>query len=70
MPYHPSADPAQVAHSLLGYLSRRALAPGERLWRRGDEAQDCYILEKGSVRVSWGLAFDLPTSILGGGAVV
>ena len=52
MPFHPAADPAQVAHSLLQYLTKRAAAPGESLWRAGDEARECYIIEKGSVRVS------------------
>ncbi|GAB4817875.1 hypothetical protein N2152v2_004921 [Parachlorella kessleri] len=51
VPFHPSADPAQMAHSLLQYLGRRSLAPGEYLWRRGNEANDCYIIEKGSVRL-------------------
>ena len=52
VPFHPSAAPAQMAHSLLQFLGRRSLAPGEYLWRRGNEANDCYIIEKGSVRVS------------------
>ena len=52
VPFHPAADPAQVAHSLLQYLTKRAAAPGESLWRAGDKARECYIIEKGSVRVS------------------
>jgi CRP-like cAMP-binding protein len=52
VPFRPSADPAQIAHSLLQYMGRRSLAAGEYLWRRGNEANDCYIIEKGTLRVS------------------